>query len=91
MIICDDYRLLLHWSLLGENSWSPEKELATLFALSKEPEKHYQVIYLKKTDGSKRQILAPDYLLKLVQRQILDKLLIKLPISNFAMAYRQKI
>lgn len=91
MIICDDYRLLLHWSLLGENSWSPEKELATLFALSKEPEKHYQVIYLRKTDGSKRQILAPDYLLKLVQRQILDKLLIKLPISNFAMAYRQKI
>jgi len=43
---------------------------------------------LSKRDGGERQILAPDYLLKTVQRNILRNVLSHFPVSPFATAYR---
>lgn len=81
-------RQLLALNLLND-AWSEEKQLKTLYALSNYPEKHYTCFWQRKPKGGKRQILAPDNLLKSVQRNILANVLTKLPISEYAAAYFQ--
>lgn len=49
--------------------------------------KHYKKIILSKRNGDKRIIYAPNSHLKFYQRNILEKILYKIPISKFATAY----
>lgn len=79
---------LLALDLFSSPGWSANEEIRRLYALSNRISKHYRTIVLSKRDGSERQILAPDYLLKTVQRNILKNILAHFPVSPFAMAYR---
>jgi retron-type reverse transcriptase len=77
--------------LLGDTVWPEKKQLACLYALSNNAEKHYKQIKIKKSDGSMRHILTPDPLLKYVQRNILRRVLYGMPVSDHATAYREGI
>jgi retron-type reverse transcriptase len=79
---------LLALDLFSSPGWSANEEIRRLYALSNSTSKHYRAIVLSKRDGGERQILAPDYLLKTVQRNILKNVLSHFPVSPFATAYR---
>ncbi|MEO3991415.1 reverse transcriptase domain-containing protein [Pseudocitrobacter cyperus] len=79
---------LLALDLFSSPGWSANEEIRRLYALSNSTSKHYRTIVLSKRNGGERQILAPDYLLKTVQRNILKNVLVHFPVSPFAMAYR---
>lgn len=79
---------LLALDLFSSPGWSANEEIRRLYALSNSTSKHYRTIVLSKRDGGERQILAPDYLLKTVQRNILRNVLSHFPVSPFATAYR---
>ena len=70
---------------------SIEKDLGfnikTLYSLSNNIDFHYHHIFLDKSDGTKRKLSIPDYILKKVQKSILDNILSYYPISNHACAY----
>ena len=59
----------------------------TVFSLSKKAGTHYKLIVLRKKNGGFRPLHAPDSDLKNVQTKILEKILNKIPISEFATAY----
>ena len=68
-----------------------EKDLGfpikTLFALSNNIDKHYHNAFIPKSDGTKRKLSVPDLILKLVQRAIVDNILVYYPVSKYAKAY----
>lgn len=82
---------LLSLQLLGETQWPKEKQLACLYGLSNHAERHYRSHCLPKRDGTMRLLLAPDPLLKKVQRNILHHMLDGMAISNHATAYRKGV
>lgn len=63
-------------------------EAKTLYAVSNSIEKHYHQVQLPKRDGGYRNLSVPDPLLKTIQRRITQVLLLHMPISSHAMAYR---
>ncbi len=65
-----------------------ERQIACLYALSNHAERHYRPILLPKKDGTQRRILAPDPLLKTVQRNILRNVLGQMAPASEATAYR---
>lgn len=79
---------LLALDLFGSPGWSADKEIQRLYALSNHAGRHYRRIILSKRHGGQRLVLAPDYLLKTVQRNILKNVLSQFPLSPFATAYR---
>lgn len=82
--------MLLSFHLLGENDWSEDKILACLYALGNHGEKHYKKIRIPKKSGGFRILLAPDPLLKYVQKNILHHVLEGFSVSDQATAYRKK-
>lgn len=60
----------------------------TLYAVSNTVEKHYHEVRLPKPDGGFRVLCVPDPLLKAIQRRITRVLLVHMPISPHATAYR---
>lgn len=60
----------------------------TLYALSNSIEKQYRHVKIAKHDGSCRNLSVPGEQLKRVQRSIAEKILIHIPISPYAAAYR---
>lgn len=68
-----------------------EKELGfpikTLFALSNNIDKHYHNAFIPKSDWTRRKLSVPDLILKSVQRSIVDNILARYPISEYAKAY----
>ena len=60
----------------------------TLYALSNNLEKHYHNVLIPKSDGSKRKLSVPDFILKTVQRSIADNILVQYPVSRYAKAYK---
>ena len=82
--------MLLSFHLLGENDWSEDKILACLYALGNHGEKHYKKIRIPKKGGGFRILLAPDPLLKYVQKNILHHVLEGFSVSDQATAYRKK-
>lgn len=80
---------LLALDLFGSPGWSADKEIQRLHALSNHAGRHYRRIILSKRHGGQRLVLAPDYLLKTVQRNILKNVLSQFPLSPFATAYRR--
>ena len=79
---------LLALDLFGSPGWSADKEIQRLYALSNHAARHYRRIILSKRHGGQRVVLAPNYLLKTVQRNILKNVLSQFPLSPFATAYR---
>ena len=60
----------------------------TLYAVSNNLQGHYRKVLIPKRNGECRKLSVPDYVLKKIQRQIADVLLIHMPISQYAKAYR---
>ena len=63
-------------------------EVRTLYALSNTLPAHYHTVEIPKADGGVRRLTVPDEALKRVQRAILNNLLVHMPVSPCAMAYR---
>ena len=60
----------------------------TLYAVSNNLGKHYRKAKLPKKSGGYRNLSVPDEILKAIQRQISEALLIHMPVSRYAKAYR---
>jgi len=60
----------------------------TLYAVSNNLGKHYRKAKLPKENGGYRNLSVPDEVLKVIQRRIADVLLIHMPVSRYAKAYR---
>ena len=60
----------------------------TLYAVSNSLRRHYRSVQIPKKRGGNRTLSVPDALLKQIQRQIADTLLIHMPVSRYATAYR---
>lgn len=59
-----------------------------LYAVSNNLGKHYQKTSLQKKGGGTRTLSVPDEILKTIQRRIAEILLIHMPVSRYAKAYR---
>jgi len=59
----------------------------TLYAVSNNLGKHYRKTKLTKKSGGYRNLSVPDDVLKFIQRQISDVLLLHMPVSRYAKAY----
>lgn len=81
--------MLLSFDLLGHNGWPDEKVIACLYAVSNHTERHYCPADVLKKDGTVRHVLAPDPLLKGIQRNILLHILNGLEVSPYAFAYHK--
>ena len=60
----------------------------TLYSVSNNISKHYHKAKLPKKNGGHRNLSVPDEILKVIQRQIAEVLLIHMPVSRYAKAYR---
>lgn len=60
----------------------------TLYAVSNNLSKHYHKVSLPKKSGGHRNLSVPDAVLNSIQRRIADVLLIHIPVSRYAKAYR---
>ena len=60
----------------------------TLYAVSNNLNKHYHKAKLPKKNGGFRNLSVPDEVLKIIQKRIAEVLLIHMPISKYAKAYR---
>ena len=71
---------------------SLERDLAipgkTLYGISNNLNKHYHQTKLPKKCGGYRNLSVPDEVLKSIQRRITEVLLIHMPVSRYAKAYR---
>lgn len=71
---------------------SLEKDLGfsarQLYAVSNHLRKHYRNVQLPKKNGGTRNLAVPDELLKSIQRRITEVLLLSMPVSRYATAYR---
>ncbi len=60
----------------------------TLYAVSNSLNRHYRAVQIPKKSGGLRKLSVPDEMLKKIQRRITDVLLVHMPISRYASAYR---
>ena len=60
----------------------------TLYAVSNNLSKHYHKVSLPKKSGGYRNLSVPDEVLKSIQKRIAEVLLIHMPVSRYAKAYR---
>ena len=60
----------------------------TLYAVSNNLGKHYRKVSLPKKSGGFRNLSVPDEALKIIQKRIAEVLLIHMPVSQYAKAYR---
>ena len=77
---------LLSLNLIDEKLSDKEK-IRKLYILSNNIEKNYKKYEISKRNGGKRVIYEPNYVLKKVQRNILDNVLSGFKVSKYAMAY----
>ncbi len=59
----------------------------TLYAVSNSLDKHYRSVTIPKKSGGVRKLRVPDELLKAIQHQITEVLILPRPISRYAKAY----
>lgn len=62
--------------------------ISTLYAVSNSLGRHYHQVKLPKKGGGYRNLSVPDEALKYIQRRISEVLLIHMPVSRYAKAYR---
>ncbi len=80
--------MLQSFDLLQGVKIKEEKYFSCLYAVSNHTEQHYQSIVIPKKEGGVRKLLAPDYLLGRIQKNILHHVLAELPVSVYARAYK---
>ena len=56
----------------------------TMYAVSNNLGKHYHTVKLPKKNGGYRELSVPDPLLKSIQKQITNTLLVHMPVSRYA-------
>lgn len=83
---CNEFLLSLH---LFNNNWSDNQKIACLYTVSNDIESHYQTREIPKRNGGTRIIHTPDYLLKEIQKNILNAILNQYQISKYATAYHK--
>ena len=81
-----DNSILLSLHLINDNIPN-SKKLKTLYTISNRVESNYKVFKIKKHNGKQRKICEPNYNLKQIQRNILNNILYKIPVSRYAKAY----
>lgn len=82
---------LYSYCLFGEREWSREEQIQCLYTLSNHAEQHYRSVWIPKKNGKKRRLLIPDPILSEVQRNILSEILLKIPVSEYAKAYKKGV
>lgn len=82
-------QFLVSLKLFGDTDFSSEKQVSCLYALSNDIQSHYQKTSILKRDGTPRLLLAPDPLLKKIQKNILRNILEPIPVSPYATAYHK--
>ena len=60
----------------------------SLYAVSNQLSRHYHSVTIPKRGGGERPLGVPDHTLKFIQRRITEVLLMHMPISPYATAYR---
>lgn len=80
--------MLRSFNLLDGVKIKEEKYFACLYAVSNHTEQHYHPVVIPKKDGGTRKLLAPDYLLGRIQKNILHHVLEGMPVSVHAKAYQ---
>ena len=80
---------LLSLGLTGNLALTEEKQLSLLYGLANHAEEHYKKVQIPKRNGKIRTLYVPDSLLKYIQKQILHKVLMPLPLSPCASAYKK--
>ncbi len=80
--------MLRNFDLLKGVKIKEEKYFPCLYAVSNHAEQHYRPVVIPKRDGGTRKLLAPDYLLGRIQKNILHHVLAELPVSAYAKAYQ---
>lgn len=60
----------------------------TLYAVSNQLSDHYRDVQIPKNGGGCRNLSVPDGVLKSIQKRIAEVLLVHMPVSPYAMAYR---
>ena len=72
---------------MPNSSLSDSKKINILYAIANSPEKYYTKKYILKKDGTKRELLVPNNLLKNIQKNILTKVLYGLKPSKYVKSY----
>ena len=84
---CNEFLLSLKLFNCNDNN----KYLKTLYSISNNIEKNYKVYKIKKNSGGYRTIYEPNFLLKHIQKSILNNILNNKSISKYAKAYHKGI
>lgn len=63
--------------------------IKNLLFITNDPEGQYNTIYITKSNGKKREINKPDCFLKKFQKAIYKNILLHIPISDYAAAYKK--
>ncbi len=85
---CTEFLLSLN---LIDNKLSDKEKVKLLYSISNNIENNYKIHKIKKHNGKFRTIHEPSYLLKSVQRKILNNILNNKSISKYAKAYHKGI
>lgn len=80
--------MLLSFGLLDGTAVKENKYLACLYAVSNHTDKHYHTASVKKKSGGMRNLLVPDILLRLIQKNILHHVLNGFSAADAAKAYK---
>lgn len=63
--------------------------IKNLFFITNNPEGQYETVYITKASGKKREINKPDIVLKSFQKSVYKNILLHIPTSYYAVAYKK--
>lgn len=63
--------------------------IKNLFFITNNPEGQYETVYITKASGKKREINKPDIVLKSFQKSVYKNILLHIPTSDYAVAYKK--
>lgn len=86
--LCKEF--LLSLNLIDEDISDKEK-IRKLYSIANNTKNNYKIFKIPKRDGSYRIIYEPNYLLKKIQKNILENILNNKSISKYAFAYHKGI
>lgn len=79
--------IILSFQLIDNNDMSDDKKMKILYALSNNIENNYRDFKIKKKNGGYRTISEPSYILKSIQRKILENYLYEMKPSKHVKSY----
>lgn len=63
--------------------------IKNLLFITNNPEEQYETVYITKANGKKREINKPDIVLKSFQKSVYKNILLHIPTSDYAVAYKK--